>query len=80
VSKNWNERRDALLAHSFPRHHAQFAIICEENTEEDLPPWSRRVLARCRMGTAVKKTVLLASAADSGSAAAVKYKKIVWLR
>jgi len=48
--------------------------VCSLNEEEVN---ARRILARSRLGTAVKKTILIAKKKEDG---ALAYQIVVWLR
>ncbi len=62
------------------RYHAQSIVVClKERGERQIERMSEASLvARCRLGTSVKKTVLFAFLSDDEHDVTVKYRALRW--
>ena len=62
--------------------HAAYIVICQVQKSLDEEKLSEKLLvARCRLGTAVKKTILLASFDRTKSGTnenKIKFKRLIW--
>ena len=62
--------------------HAAYIVICQARKSLDEEKLSKKLLvARCRLGTAVKKTILLTSFDKTKSGTnenKIKFKRLIW--